>query len=86
MVRLDPNQAPQMLQVVKRIQSIVTEKFRSDHRDVSILVRVLDFLLNFGKLLRLKFWFGKVLSFIAVDTDYHKRVETMWKGKVPKCR
>ncbi|KAJ9578525.1 hypothetical protein L9F63_005254, partial [Diploptera punctata] len=48
LVHLDPNQAPQLLQLVKRIQSNITEKFKSDHRDISILVKVLDFLLNFG--------------------------------------
>lgn len=50
LVRLDRNQGPQILQVVKRIQTNVTEKFKSDHRDISIFVRVLHFLLSFGEL------------------------------------
>ena len=50
LVRLDRNQGSQILQVVKRIQTIVTEKFKSDHRDISIFVRVLHFLLSFGEL------------------------------------
>ncbi|XP_069701315.1 AP-5 complex subunit zeta-1-like isoform X2 [Periplaneta americana] len=48
LVRLDPNQGSQILQVVKRIQTNVTEKLKSDHRDISIIIRVLCFLLNFG--------------------------------------
>lgn len=48
LVQLDPNQSSQISQVVKRIQTNVTEKFKSDHRDISIFVRVLHFLLNFG--------------------------------------
>jgi hypothetical protein len=50
LVRLDQNQGSQILQVVKRIQTNVTEKFKSDHRDISIFVRVLHFLLSFGEL------------------------------------
>jgi hypothetical protein len=50
LVRLDPNQGSQISQVVKRIQTNVTEKFKSDHRDISIFVKVLHFLLNFGEL------------------------------------
>jgi len=50
LVRLDRNQGSQILQVVKRIQTNVTEKFKSDHRDISIFVRVLHFLLSFGEL------------------------------------
>lgn len=50
LVRLDQNQGSQILQIVKRIQTNVTEKFKSDHRDISIFVRVLHFLLSFGEL------------------------------------
>jgi hypothetical protein len=50
LVRLDPNQGSQISQVVKRIQTNVTEKFKSDHRDISIFVKVLNFLLSFGEL------------------------------------
>lgn len=50
LVRLDRNQGSQILQVVKRIQTNVSEKFKSDHRDISIFVRVLHFLLSFGEL------------------------------------
>ncbi|PSN32082.1 hypothetical protein C0J52_19236 [Blattella germanica] len=49
LVQYDSNQGPQVLQVVKRIQSNVFEKFKSDNRDVSVLVKVLNFFLNFGK-------------------------------------
>jgi hypothetical protein len=49
LVQLDPNQGSQISQVVKRIQTNVTEKFKSD-RDISIFVRVHHFLLNFGEL------------------------------------
>jgi hypothetical protein len=50
LVWLDSSQGSQILQVVKRIQTNVTEKFKSDCRDISIFVRVLRFLLNFGEL------------------------------------
>ncbi|XP_021928492.1 AP-5 complex subunit zeta-1-like isoform X2 [Zootermopsis nevadensis] len=48
LVQLDSSQGSQILQVVKRIQTNVTEKFKSDHCDISIFVRLLHFLLNFG--------------------------------------
>jgi hypothetical protein len=54
LVRLDPNRGSQILQVVKRIQTNVTEKFKSDYRDISIFVRVLHFLLNFGELCEMR--------------------------------
>jgi hypothetical protein len=50
LVQLDSSQGSQILQVVKRIQTNVTEKFKSDYCDISIFVRVLHFLINFGEL------------------------------------
>jgi hypothetical protein len=50
LVRLDPSRGPHISQLVKRIQTNVAEKFKSDHRDISIFVKVLHFLLNFGEL------------------------------------
>nr|CAD7458105.1 unnamed protein product [Timema tahoe] len=47
-VQLDRSRAPKTLILVKRIYTHISDRFKSDHRDISILVRVFRFLLEFG--------------------------------------
>nr|CAD7409405.1 unnamed protein product [Timema cristinae] len=47
-VQLDRSRASKTLILVKRIYTHISDRFKSDNRDISILVRVFRFLLEFG--------------------------------------
>ncbi|XP_049807921.1 AP-5 complex subunit zeta-1-like isoform X2 [Schistocerca nitens] len=49
LVHSDKQWGPKALVIVKRINSYVTERFKGQHSDVSILIRALNFLLNIGE-------------------------------------
>ncbi|XP_049959156.1 AP-5 complex subunit zeta-1-like isoform X1 [Schistocerca serialis cubense] len=49
LVHSDKQWGPKALVIVKRINSYVTERFKGQHSDVSILIRALSFLLNIGE-------------------------------------